>query len=75
MTTKAGRTLGVAWLGMACLGLLPLSQLPAQEPKPRDTLKGHTLPVPSLAYSPDGKTLASGGNDGTIKVWDLQTGK
>lgn len=30
---------------------------------------------PSLAISQDGKTLASGNKDGTIKLWDVETGK
>lgn len=29
----------------------------------------------SVAYSPDGKTLASGRRDGTITLWDVQTSK
>jgi WD40 repeat protein len=34
-------------------------------------LTGHTAPVWSLAYAPDGQTLLSGSGDGTVKLWDL----
>jgi WD40 repeat protein len=38
------------------------------------TLDTHQEPVRSLAFSPNSKTLASGG-DSTIRLWDLATGK
>ena len=34
-------------------------------------LKGHSELVTSVAYSPDGKTLASGSSDWTIRLWDV----
>ena len=42
--------------------------------KEQATLKGHTGPVGSVAFSPDGKTLASVGYE-EIKLWDVATGK
>ncbi|MFM6091959.1 MAG: eIF2A-related protein [Dolichospermum sp.] len=38
------------------------------------TLTGHSYWVYSVAYSPDGQTLASGSGDNTIKLWDVKTG-
>ncbi len=38
-------------------------------------LTGHTAEVLSVAFSPDGKTLASGSFDSTIRLWDVQTGE
>ena len=38
-------------------------------------LKGHTELVNSVAYSPDGKILASSSNDWTIRIWDVDKRK
>ena len=35
------------------------------------TFEGHTGSIRSLAFSPDGTTLASGSFDGRIKLWDI----
>lgn len=37
-------------------------------------LEGHSDAVRSVVFSPDGKTIASCSNDGTVRVWDVATG-
>jgi WD40 repeat protein len=45
----------------------PAELLPAFE------LKGHDRPVLDVAFSADGKRLASVADDGMLRIWDLQT--
>ena len=37
-------------------------------------LSGHAKEVKSVAFSSDGKLLASGADDCSVKLWDIQTG-
>jgi WD40 repeat protein len=62
------QTLAATLLLMLSVALPALAQV-------RATLRGHTLALASVAYSPDGKFVATGSYDHTAKVWDAATGR
>ena len=48
------------------------------QPKPKPNylrLTGHDGPVRSVAFSPNGQLVASGGDDNAIRLWDVATGE
>jgi len=45
------------------------------EPKPLRTVEAHTGWIRAVAVSPDGKTVASCGNDHAVKLWNAADGK
>ena len=45
------------------------------QPTEKKVLKGHTDTVTCVAWSADGKTLASSSNDKTAILWDLEKGE
>lgn len=60
----------------------PKKELAKGKPKPEKPLAvlerqlmGHEGRVRSVAVSPDGKWAASGSDDNTVKIWDLESGE
>jgi WD40 repeat protein len=56
----------------ALVGRYTTRRVTSKDPQPPHALlRGHTGDVISLAFSPDGKLLATASNDNVVKVWDL----
>jgi WD40 repeat protein len=63
---------GWLWLWLACGMVLPA--LTQERPDIVWIRGGHAVAVYSVVFSPDGRLLASGSEDGTIKLWRVADG-
>jgi WD40 repeat protein len=43
--------------------------------QPQSVLKGHTNGLESACFTSDGRLIATGGKDGTVRLWDVSAGK
>ncbi|XP_041358721.1 periodic tryptophan protein 2 homolog [Gigantopelta aegis] len=62
------------WIALACSGLGQLLVWEWQSETYVLKQQGHFNNMSSLAYSPDGHNIATGGDDGKVKVWNMSSG-
>jgi len=48
---------------------------PNNPDKPKMIIKGHNKPIPAMDLSADRKSIYTGGSDGTVTVWNAESGR
>ncbi|XP_023282855.1 periodic tryptophan protein 2 homolog [Seriola lalandi dorsalis] len=62
------------WIGFGCSGMGQLLVWEWQSESYVFKQQGHFNNMASLAYSPDGQYVVTGGDDGKVKVWNTNSG-
>jgi WD40 repeat protein/uncharacterized membrane protein YhaH (DUF805 family) len=75
-TWRVAAIIAAALLGLALIGFIVFRPSePSESLGEHAPFVGHADAVTSVAFSPDGASIASGSYDDTIKLWDAATGK